>query len=98
MAHSRSSHSSREPIESSTFQLIAALAKRPYLGASAKYSEIFASSLARIKGPDKCAEKINDRLNCATAAEAPLGEAQERHHFDHPTAHTSGAYQHSEAA
>ena len=41
---------------------------------------------------------INDRPNRATAAEAPLDEAQERHHFDNPTAHTRGTYQHSEAA
>jgi hypothetical protein len=41
---------------------------------------------------------INNRPNCATAAEAPLDEAQERYHFDNPTAHTSGAYQHSKAA
>ncbi len=47
---------------------------------------------------DRRRDLINDCLNCATAAEAPLDEAQERHHFDNPTAHTSGAYQHSEAA
>ncbi len=41
---------------------------------------------------------INDRPNCATAAEAPLDVAQERYHFDNLTAHTSGAYQQSEAA
>ena len=41
---------------------------------------------------------INDRPNCATAAEAPLDEAHERHHFDSPTAHTSGAYQHHSKA
>ena len=43
---------------------------------------------------------ISDRPNCATAAEAeaPLDEAQECYHFDNPTAHTSSAYQHSEAA
>ncbi len=35
---------------------------------------------------------INDRPNRATAAEAPLDEAQERHHFKKPTAHASGAY------
>jgi hypothetical protein len=40
---------------------------------------------------------INDRPNCATSAWPPLDEAQERYHFDNPTAHTSGAYQHSEA-
>ncbi len=41
---------------------------------------------------------INKRPNCASAAEAPLDEAQERYHFDNPTAHTHGAYKHSEAA
>ena len=34
---------------------------------------------------------INYRPNCATAAEAPLDEAQERYHFDNPTTHTRGA-------
>ncbi len=47
---------------------------------------------------DRRRDLINDRPNCATAAEAPLDEAQERYHFDNPTAHTHGAYQHSEAA
>ena len=47
---------------------------------------------------DRRRDLINDRLNRATAAEAPLDEAQERHHFDNPTGYTSGAYQHSEAA
>ncbi len=46
---------------------------------------------------DRRRDLINDRPNGATAAEAPL-DAQERYHFDNPTAHTSGAYQHSEAA
>ena len=41
---------------------------------------------------------IEDRPNCATAADAPLDEAQERYHFDNPTTHTRGAYQHREAA
>jgi hypothetical protein len=41
---------------------------------------------------------MNDRPNCAAAAEAPLDEAQERYHFDNPTAHTCGAYQHSKTA
>ncbi len=40
----------------------------------------------------------NDRPNRATAAEAPLGEAQERYHFDNPTTYTRVAYQHGEAA
>jgi hypothetical protein len=47
---------------------------------------------------DRRRDLIDDRPNCATAAEAPLNEAQERYHFDDPTAHTHGAYQHSEAA
>ena len=41
---------------------------------------------------------INDRPNCVTVAMAPIDEVQERYHFDNPTAHTSGAYQHSKAA
>ena len=47
---------------------------------------------------DRRRDLINDRPNCATAAEAPLDEAQERCHFDNPTTHTRGAYQHDEAA
>jgi hypothetical protein len=47
---------------------------------------------------DRRRDFFNDRPNCATAAEAPLDEAQGRYHFDNPTAHTSGAYEHSEAA
>jgi hypothetical protein len=47
---------------------------------------------------DRRRNSINDRPNCATAAEAPLDEAQGRYHLNNPTAHTSGAYQHSEAA
>jgi hypothetical protein len=47
---------------------------------------------------DRRRDLIDDRPNCATAAGALLDEAQERYHFDNPTAHTSGAYQHSEAA
>ena len=45
---------------------------------------------------DRRRDLINDRPNRATAAEAPLGEAQERYHFDNPTTHTHGAYQHGE--
>ena len=55
----------------------------------------------RVAGPgllDRRRDLINDRPNRATTAEAPLDGAQERYHFDNPTAHTSGAYQHSEAA
>ncbi len=47
---------------------------------------------------DRRRDLINDRPNCATAAEASLDEAQERFHFENPTAHTRGAYEHSEAA
>ena len=47
---------------------------------------------------DRRRDLINDRPSCAAAAEAPLDEAQERYHFDNPTAHTRSAYQHSEAA
>ena len=47
---------------------------------------------------DRRRDLINDRPNCATAAGAPLDEAQERYHFNNPTAHTSSAYQRSEAA
>ncbi len=47
---------------------------------------------------DRRRDLINDRPLCATAIEAPLDEAQERYRFDNPTAHTSGACQHSEAA
>ncbi len=47
---------------------------------------------------DRRRDFINDRPNRATAAEAPLDEAQGRYHFDNPTAHIHGAYQHSEAA
>jgi hypothetical protein len=46
---------------------------------------------------DRRRDLIDDRPNCATSA-APLDEAQERYHFDNPTAHTSSAYQRSEAA
>ncbi len=47
---------------------------------------------------DRRRDLINDRPNCTTTAEAPLDEAQERSHFDNPTTHTRGAYQHGEAA
>jgi hypothetical protein len=47
---------------------------------------------------DRRRDMINDRPNCATAAEAPLDGAQERCHFDNPTTHTHGAYQYSEEA
>ncbi len=35
---------------------------------------------------DRRRDLINDRQNCATAAKAPLDEAQERYHIDSPTA------------
>ncbi len=47
---------------------------------------------------DRRRDLIKDRPNCVIAAGPPLDEAQERYHFDNPTAHTSGTYQHSEAA
>ncbi len=47
---------------------------------------------------DRRRDLISDRPNRATAAEAPLDEAQERYHYDNPTTHTRGAYQHGEAA
>jgi hypothetical protein len=47
---------------------------------------------------DRRRDLTSYRPNCAAAAEASLDEAQERCHFDNPTAHTNGAYQHSEAA
>jgi hypothetical protein len=47
---------------------------------------------------DRHNDLINDRLNRATAAEAPLDGAQERYHFDNPTTHPRGAYQYGEAA
>ncbi len=47
---------------------------------------------------DRRRDLINDRPNCATAAEALLDGAQERYHFDNPTTHTGGAYHQDEAA
>ena len=47
---------------------------------------------------DRRRDLINVCPICATAAGAPLDEAQERSRFDNPTAHTSGEYQHREAA
>jgi hypothetical protein len=47
---------------------------------------------------DRRRDLINDPPNRATAAEAPLDEAQERYHFDTPTTHTRGSYKHGEAA
>ncbi len=41
---------------------------------------------------DRRRDLINDRPDCATAAEAPLDAAQERYHFDNPTAQIHGAY------
>ncbi len=42
---------------------------------------------------DRRRDLINNRPNRATAAKAPLDEAQERYHFDNPTTHTRGACQ-----
>jgi hypothetical protein len=47
---------------------------------------------------DRRRDLISDSPNCATAAGGPLDKAQERCHFDNPTAQTRGTYQHSEAA
>ncbi len=47
---------------------------------------------------DRRRDLINDRPKRATAAEAPLDEAQVRYHFDNPTAHPNSAYLHSESA
>ena len=47
---------------------------------------------------DRRRDLISDRPNRATAAEAPLDEAQERYHFDNATTHTRGAYCQGEAA
>jgi hypothetical protein len=47
---------------------------------------------------DRRRDLTDDRLNRASAAEAPLDGAQERYHFDNSTTHTSGAYQHGVAA
>jgi hypothetical protein len=47
---------------------------------------------------DRRRDLINDRPKRATAAEAPLDEAQERYHFENPTTHTRGAYQHGKTA
>ncbi len=41
---------------------------------------------------DRRCDLINDRPNCAPAADAPLDEAQERYHFDNPMTHTRGTY------
>ncbi len=45
---------------------------------------------------DRRRDLINDRPNCATAAEAPLDKPQGRYHFDNPTPtgprHTQAAH------
>ncbi len=41
---------------------------------------------------------VDDRPSRVAAAEAPLDEAQEHHHFDNPTNHSRGAFYHGEAA
>jgi hypothetical protein len=67
------------------------------LSITPRWALMAARGWARLNLDRRC-NLISDRPNCATAAWAPLDEAQERCHFDNPTAHTSGAYQHSEAA
>jgi hypothetical protein len=67
------------------------------LSITSRWALMAASGWARLI-LDRRRDLINDRPNCATAAGAPLDEAQERYHFDNPTAHASSAYQHSEAA
>ena len=64
---------------------------------TSRWALIAARGWARLN-LDRRRDLINDRPNRATAAEAPLGAAQERFHFDNPTTHTRGAYQHGEAA
>jgi hypothetical protein len=66
------------------------------LSITSRWALIAARGLTRLIF-DRRRDLIDDRPNCATAAEAPLDEAQEPYHFDNPTAHTRGAYQHSEA-
>ncbi len=67
------------------------------LSITSRWALIAARGWARLT-LDRRRDLINDRPNRATAAEAPLDEAQERYHFDKPTTHTRGAYQHGEAA
>jgi hypothetical protein len=67
------------------------------LSITSRWAVMAAHGWARLKF-DRRRGLINDRPNRATAAEAPLGEAQERCKFDNPTTHTRGAYQHGEAA
>ena len=67
------------------------------LSTTSRWAMMAARSWARLI-LDRRRDLINDRPNCATAAEAPLDEAHECYHFDNPIAHTNGAYQHSEAA
>ncbi len=67
------------------------------LSITSRWALMAARGLARLI-LDRRRDLISDRPNCATTAEAPLYEARERYHFGNPTAHISGAYQHSEAA
>ncbi len=67
------------------------------LSITSRWALMAARGWARLILDRRC-DLINDRPNRATAAEAPLDEAQERYHFDNPTTHTHGAYQHGEAA
>ncbi len=65
------------------------------LSITSRWAPMAARSWARLI-LDRRRNLINDRPNCATAAGAPLDEAQELYHFDDPTAHTSSAYQRKE--
>jgi hypothetical protein len=67
------------------------------LSITSRWALMAARSWARLI-VDRRRDLINDRPNCATAAGVPLDEAQERYHFDNPTAHPSSAYQRSESA
>ncbi len=68
------------------------------LSITPRWALMAARGWARLILVDRRRDLINDRPNRATAIEAPLDEAQGRCHFDNPTAHLRGAYQHGEAA
>ena len=67
------------------------------LSITSRWALIAARGCARLI-TDRRRDLINDRPSCATAAEAPLDGAQERHHFDNPTNHSRGTFYHGEAA
>ena len=67
------------------------------LSIKSRWALMAASGWARLS-PNRRRDLASDRPNRATAAEAPLDEAQGRYHFDNPMTHTRGAYQHGEAA